>query len=89
MEQFQTIKEQGLDKLSATDGAALDMACNLTSSQQLDAILESEAHRQLGSLYLTLRTERMLRLTTGYQGRHRSDIVEICKAPDFFGGQNR
>lgn len=75
--------------MSATDGAALDMACNLTSSQQLDAILESEAHRQLGSLYLTLRTERMLRLTTGYQGRHRTDIVEICKAPDFFGGQNR
>lgn len=80
MQEFRTVKEQALDHLSVTAGDELDLSCNLTSGHQLEIVLESEAHTMLGSRYIQQVTERMLRLTCGYQARHRQDIVEIAKA---------
>lgn len=80
MQELKTIKEQAIDHLSITSGPELDMSCNLTSSQQLQIVLEAEAHEMLGSRYNIRRTERLLRLTNGYLARHRQDIVEIAKA---------
>lgn len=80
MQEIRTIKEQALDHLSVTSGPELDLSCNLTSSSQLEIVLESEAHTVLGSFYVKGYTERMLRLTNGFQARHRQDIVEIAKS---------
>lgn len=80
MQELKTIKEQALDHLSVTSGDELDISCNLTSNSQLEIVLESEAHTILGSQYIRETTERMLRLTNGYQARHRQDVVEIAKA---------
>lgn len=83
MQELRTVKEQAIDHLSTTDGAELDISCNLTSAQQMQLVLESEAHTMLGSSYYRMTTERMLRLTNSYGARHRSDIVEIAKASRF------
>lgn len=83
MQELRTVKEQAIDHLSTTSGAELDISCNLTSAQQLQLVLESEAHTVLGSTYILSYTERMLRLTNSYGARHRSDIVEIAKASRF------
>lgn len=80
MQEIRTIKEQALDHLSVTRGDELDLSCNLTSSSQLEVVLESEAHTVLGCYYVKGYTERMLRLTNGFQARHRQDIVEIAKS---------
>lgn len=80
MQELKTIKEQALDHLSAVEGKELDLSCNLTSSAQLEIVLESEVHSILGCSFMVNMTERMQRLTNGYQARHRSDIVEIAKA---------
>lgn len=89
MQEFRTVKEQAMDHLSVTQGDELDISCNLTSSAQLEIVLESEAHTVLGSQYIRETTERMLRLTCGYMGRHRSDLVEIAKASKFDGGNDQ
>lgn len=64
------------------------MSCNLTSFRQIEIILESEAHCFLGAHYTTAKMERLLRLTNSYMARHRSDVVEIAKAP-MFGGNGQ
>lgn len=83
MQELKTVKEQAIDHLAVTDGNELDITCNLTSSQQLQIVLESEAHTVLGCTYVRQYTERMLRLTNSYNARHRQDIVEIAKASRF------
>lgn len=80
MQELKTVKEQAIDHLSVTTGNELDLSCNITSSSQLEIVLESEAHTILGSKYIQARTERMLRLTNGFMARHRSDLVEIAKS---------
>lgn len=80
MQELRTIKEQAIDHLSTIDGEELDLTCNITSSQQLHAVMESEAHTILGSVYIRKYTERLLRLTGGFQARHRQDLVEIAKS---------
>lgn len=82
MLEIKTIKEQAIDHLSTVEGKELDMSCNLTSSRQLEIVLESEAHTVLGSVYVDRKTERMLRLTNGFMARHRQDIVEIAKSKE-------
>lgn len=89
MQEFRTVKEQAMDHLSVTQGDELDISCNLMNSAQLEIVLESEAHTVLGSQYIREITERMLRLTCGYMGRHRSDLVEIAKASKFDGGNDQ
>jgi hypothetical protein len=83
MQELKTVKEQAIDHLAVTEGNELDITCNLTSSQQLQIVLESEAHTVLGCTYVRQYTERMLRLTNSYNARHRQDIVEIAKASRF------
>jgi len=80
MEILRTVKEQAIDHLTVTEGDELDITCNLTSSEQALIVLESEAHSALWSRYIPQCTERMLRLTNSFNGRHRSDLVEIARA---------
>lgn len=83
MQELKTVKEQAIDHLSTIDGKELDISCNLTSSEQLQIVMESEAHSVLGCRYVSTTTERLLRLTNSFGARHRSDIVEIAKASRF------
>lgn len=83
MQELKTVKEQAIDHLAITEGEELDISCNLTSSEQMHIILESEAHSVLGSIYNQRTTARLLRLTNSFGARHRSDIVEIAKASRF------
>lgn len=80
MQELRSIKEQAIDHLSVQSGKELDLTCNITSSSQLRIVMESEAHTVLGSRYVAQTVERMLRLTCGYQARHRQDLVEIAKS---------
>lgn len=80
MQVIKTVKEQAIDHLTITEGDELDISCNITSSNQVLIVLESEAHKVLGSRYIQRSTERMLRLTNSYQARHRQDLVEIAKS---------
>lgn len=83
MQELKTLKEQAIDHLAVTDGAELDITCNLVSSEQMHIIMESEAHSILGSRFISKTTERLLRLTNSLNARHRQDIVEIAKASRF------
>lgn len=85
MQEIKSIKEQAIDHLSVTTGDELDLSCNITSPSQLRIVMESEAHTILGSNYVRETTERMLRLTCGWQARHRQDIVEIAKSAKLDG----
>ena len=86
MQEMKTLKEQALDRLSVTSGKELDLSCNIVNSRQLEIILESEAHNMLGSQFYNRMTERMLRLTCGFEGRHRQDIVTVASSSKEFGG---
>lgn len=86
MELIESVKESAIRHLSVTEGVDLEITSNLTSSGQVDAVLECLAHSYLGSKYVIQRKDMLLRLTDSFQGRHRSDIVEIGKASDYIGG---
>lgn len=91
MEILKGLKEQCVDKLSFTGGKELEMTSFLTSGNQVRAILECHAHSYLGSRYVRDRCEVLERLTCSFQGRHRTDLVEIGKSGSndmmFSGGE--
>lgn len=80
---LKTVKEQAIDHLSVTKGDELDLTCNISTNQQIQIIMESEAHSMLGSTYYEKTTTRLLRLTNSFGARHRQDIVDIAKASGF------
>lgn len=80
MEILKTLKEQCVDRLCETKGEALQIGCNLSSGRQMGYILQSHAHAYLGSSYITSRCEMLERLTISYQGRGRTDLVEVGKS---------
>lgn len=80
MEILKTLKEQCVDKLTETKGEALQIGCNISSGQQMSYILQSHAHSYLGSAYITSRCEMLERLTISYQGRGRTDLVDVGKS---------
>lgn len=84
---IETVREAAIRKLTVTGGPELDLAANLTSTAQMEVLLEMHAHYCLGSKYVIEKKELMERLTCAYQGRLRSDLVEVSKTPDYQGGQ--
>lgn len=76
------VREGAVERLSCTEGEELDITCNLTKPQQIEALMEMFALIQLGSRYMMQRKEMWQRLSCSYNGRHRSDVVEISKTPD-------
>lgn len=80
MEILKSLKEQCVDKLTEIRGEPLQIGCNITSGKQMAYILQSHAHTYLGSAYVTSRCETLERLTISYQGKGRSDLVEVGKS---------
>lgn len=77
-----TLKEAAIQNLAAEEGRGLEVTANLTSPIQMGLVLESFSYARLGSEYVILRSELLLRMTKAVGGRHRSDIVELSKGPE-------
>lgn len=80
---LENLKEASVKRLSTTAGDELDITSNLTHPMQIEAIMEMQAHAALGSRYIVEKKELYQRLTCSYQGRHRTDVVDIAKAPEY------
>lgn len=83
MLELQGLRDKIVEKLSATKGEQLEISCNLTSNKQIDLFIEEMALTYLGSEYVTARADMLKRLTCSYQGRGRTDLVDIGKTPEF------
>lgn len=81
--EIQSLRDKIVGKLSATEGKELEITCNLTSPKQMELFVEEMALTYLGSRYVSARADMMKRLTCSYQGRSRTDLVEIGKTPEF------
>lgn len=89
MFEVQGLRDKIVGKLTATSGEELEVSCNLTSNKQMDLFVEEMALTYLGSKYVTARADMLKRLTCSFQGRGRTDLVDIGKTPEFrVGGQN-
>ncbi len=84
--EVQGLRDKIVDKLSAVEGRELEISCNLTSNKQMDLFVEEMALSYLGSGYIKERADMLKRLTCSYQGRSRTDMVEIGKTPEFRTG---
>ena len=75
-------QEVCLDKLTATGGEELEISANITSPRQLDLVMMGNVYGAHGlrSRYFANQKDSMLRLTCSYQGRCRTDVVEIGKS---------
>ena len=82
VEILKSLKEQCVDKLTATHGETLQISCNITNGKQMKYIMETHAHAYLGSQYVVARCELLERLTISYQGRGRTDLVDVGKTSD-------
>lgn len=86
-----TQKDRIIERLTPTEGKELDISCNLTSNKQMDVFIEQLGYSVLGSTYIIQRGDLLKRLTCSFQGRNRTDLVEIGKTPEWqttqrFGG---
>jgi len=82
MDIIKDFQEVCLDDLTETHGERLELTANLTSSKQFDLVLMNNVYGRHGlrSRSFGEMKDSMLRLTCSYQGRCRSDIVEIGKS---------
>ena len=86
-----TQKDRIIERLTPVEGKELEISCNLTSNKQMDLFVEQLGFSKLGSTYIIERGDMLKRLTCSFQGRNRTDLVEIGKAPEWmqqqrFGG---
>lgn len=93
VELFKDMQQICLEKLTVTSGEELELLANITSPEQLDLVLMGNIYGPQGlrSRYFQTQKDSLLRLTCSYQGRARTDIVEIGKSmrmqmPGFGGG---
>lgn len=79
---IRTFREIALKKLSAKEGQALEISCNLTSPAQFGLIIESYAHGVLGSTYTTGEKDQYLRITKSYNSEYANNVVKIGMTPE-------
>lgn len=82
MQIMKDFQEVCLDKITITDGPGLEMTANITSASQMDLMLLGNVYGRYGlrSRYFGEQHNTALRLTCSYQGRCRTDIVDIGKS---------
>lgn len=80
-------KDVCIDKLTSTTGRDLEITANITSSVQINAVLEGYVAKALNSSYGANECELLLRLTCSWQGRCRDDLTGIGKVPEVQGWQ--
>ena len=77
------LRDRIVNALSSTKGEQLEITANLTSSAQVELVMESMALEHLGRKFAVTESEKMLRLSCSWQGKSRNDLVEIGKTPEF------
>lgn len=86
MELLQSLRDRIVDKLTETEGEALEISTQITSARQMDLFIESMALEHLGSDYARDRANKMMRLACSWQGRSREDLKQIGMTPEFKKG---
>lgn len=74
-----------VEKLTETEGKALEITANLKSIGQVEAIMQGYIDKALGSKYGVDKMEMLLRLSDSVNGRARDDLVAIGTTRDFLG----
>lgn len=80
-------KDVCIDKLTSTSGVDLEITANLTSQNQIEAVLQGYVSAALGSRYGVRQYQMLLRLTDSWRGRCRDDLTGIGKVPEVQGWQ--
>lgn len=71
-----------IDKLTSTTGVDLEITANITSQEQINAVMQGYIARALNSRYGQAQYQMLLRLTDSWHGRCRDDLTGIGKVPD-------
>lgn len=80
-------KDVCIDKLTSTEGVDLEITANLTSQDQLAAVMQGYVAKTLNSRYGVAQYQMLLRLTDSWRGRCRDDLTGIGKIPEMQGWQ--
>ena len=83
--ELQQSKDTCIDKLTSTKGQDLEIMANLTSSTQVNAVLEGYVSAALRSAYGVEKFQMLLRCSVSWKGRGRDDLTGIGKTPDLQG----
>lgn len=86
MELFQGLRDKIVDKLSQTEGKALEITTRIVSERQFALYVESMGLEHLGSRYAVERSNKMMRLSCSWHGASREELKEIGKTPEFRRG---
>lgn len=93
VEYIKELPEICVDNLMAVSGKKLEIMANIRHPAMVEMMMESYLYSEAGlnSPFVREQHEMLLRLTVGFDGRGRSDVVDIGKAPRFvsdnvFGG---
>lgn len=78
-------KDVCIENLTSIEGAKLEITANLTSQNQIKAVLQGYVAKALGSRYGVDQYQVLLRLTDSYRGRCRDDLTGIGKVPEVQG----
>lgn len=78
-------KDVCIDKLTSTHGEDLEITANITSQNQVRAVMEGYIGIALRSRYAIEKYQMLLRLTDSWQGRCRDDLTGIGKVPEVQG----
>lgn len=81
-------KDVCIDKLTSVEGKDLEIMANITSSNQVAAVMQGYIGEALHSKYRVMRGEKLLRLTISHKARGRDDLAGIGKVADVQGWQS-
>lgn len=80
--EIQQSRDICIKKLTSTNGVDLEITANITSSSQINAVLQGYVAAQLHSSYGVNQYQMLLRLTDSWRGRCRDDLTGIGKTQD-------
>lgn len=78
-------KDVCIENLTSTEGVKLEITANLTSQNQITAVLQGYIAKRLNSAYGVDRYQVLLRMTDSWHGRCRDDLTGIGKVADIQG----
>lgn len=86
VEFLKTFRQLAIEVLSKTHGEDLQISANLTSPSQFKLILETYAHKELGSEFVIGEEETYLRITKAYNSKFGDYVADIAQTPEYKGG---
>mgnify|MGYP003318197658 CR=1 FL=1 len=85
VEYIKELPEICVDNLMAVEGKKLELMANIRHHSMVEMMMESYLYGESGlnSPFVREYNEMILRLSVGFDGRGRTDVVDIGKAPRF------